>query len=102
MLATIEANINYLNSKKGKAEINNLISNINNVKKKLSNLQFYGDDITKILIKKEGMSGYDLSSVLYDKYNIEDEKTNEMSTLLITGLGTTSKKIDRLLKLRKI
>ena len=102
MLATIEANINYLNSKKGRKAIESLIDNIQEVRSKLSNLQFYGDDITKILIKKEGMSGYELSELLYNKYNIEDERTNEKSTMLLTGLGTTKAKLNKLLKLRKI
>ena len=102
MLATIEANINYLNSPKGKCELNKLIINIKKVKSKLTNLEFYGDDITKILIKKNGMSGFELSELLFDKYNIEDERTNEKSSLLLTGIGTTKSKLQRLLKLRKI
>ena len=102
MLATIEANINFLNSKKGKICIDNLILNIQNIKEQLSNFEFYGDDVTKILIKKSGMSGYQLSELLYNKYNIEDERTNEVSTMLLTGIGTTKAKLNRLLKLRKI
>ena len=47
MLATIEANINYLNSKKGKQAIEALILNIIDIKSQLTNLQFYGDDLTK-------------------------------------------------------
>lgn len=102
MLATIEANINYLNSKKGKKAIEKLISDIKNIKSQLKNLNFYGDDITKILIKKDGISGYELSELLYNKFNIEDERTNEKSTMLLTGLGTTDAKLKRLLKLKKI
>jgi len=102
MLATIEANIRYLNSKKGKRNLNNLIENITNIKSKLCNLKFYGDDITKILIRKEGLSGFQLSELLFDKYNIEDERTNENSTMLLTGIGTTKQQLDRLLKLRNI
>ncbi len=102
MLATIEANINYLNSKKGKKAIEELIQNIKNIRKKLTNFEFYGDDITKILIKKQGLTGFELSEVLYEKFNIEDERTNEKSTMLLTGLGTTEKKLTRLLKLKKI
>lgn len=102
MLATIEANINYLNSKKGRKAIEDLILNIKDVKSKLLNLDFYGDDITKILLKKEGLSGYELSELLYDKYNIEDERTNEKSTMLLTGIGTTKNMLNRLLKLKSI
>ena len=102
MLATIEANIKFLNSKKGRNSIEELICNIQNIKSKLTNLEFYGDDITKILIKKSGLSGFELSELLFDKFNIEDERTNEKSTMLITGIGTTKKKLNRLFKLSKI
>ena len=102
MLATIESNIKFLNSKQGKKHITNLIFNIKFVKSKLTNLEFYGDDVTKILIKKQGISGFKLSEILYNDYNIEDERTNEKSTLLLTGIGTNKSKINSLLKLRKL
>ena len=102
MLATIEANINYLNSKKGRNAINLLINNIEHVKSYLTNIEFNGDDITKLLIKKQGLSGYELSDILFNKFNIEDERTNDKSTLLLTGLGTSKIKLKQLLKLRKI
>lgn len=102
MLMTIEANIKFLASKKGKKKINELINNIKNIRAKLSNIEFYGDDITKILIKKQGISGFKLSEILYDKFNIEDEKTNEKSTMLVTGLGTTKEKLKKLTYLIKL
>lgn len=102
MLATIEANINYLNSQKGRKHIDSLCTKIEEIKLQLSNLKFYGDDITKILMKKDFLSGYALSELLFDKYNIEDERTNEISTLLLTGLGTTEAKLKTLLNLKKI
>ena len=102
MLATIEANINYLNSKKGRKKINDLCEKISNIKKELKNFEFYGDDITKILIKKEGLTGFELSEILFDKFNIEDERTNEKSTMLLTGLGTDDNKLRALLKLKGI
>ena len=102
MLATIEANINYLFSKKGKKKIEELISQIKEIKAQLTNLEFYGDDETKILMKKQGLSGFELSDILYDKFNIEDERTNEKSTMLLTGLGTTEEKLKRLYKLKKL
>lgn len=96
MLATIEANINFLNSNRGRKTIENLISNIKEIRHKLTNLDFYGDDITKILIKKSGLSGVELSDILFKKYNIEDERTNEKSTMLLTGIGTTKEKLKKL------
>ena len=102
MLATIEANINYLNSSKGKNAIKSLVNNIKTIKQQLPNLKFNGDDITKILIKKDGLSGYDLSEILYNRFNIEDERTNECSTLLLTGIGTSVSMLKKLLKLKKL
>ena len=96
MLATIEANINYLNSKRGRQKIETLISEIKKLKQEFNDIEFYGDDITKILIKKENLTGYELSEILFDKFDIEDERTNEKSTMLLTGLGTNSAKILRL------
>ncbi|MBE7702682.1 MAG: aminotransferase class I/II-fold pyridoxal phosphate-dependent enzyme [Cyanobacteria bacterium SIG28] len=92
MLATIEANINFLNSKRGKRILETLINNI----KKL-NLPKYNDDITKILLK----GGYELSEKLFNKYNIEDERTNDKTTLLLCGIGTNLKKLERLKKITK-
>ena len=98
LLTTIEANINYLNSKKGRRKIENLINNINIIRQNTKNIEFYGDDVTKILIKKDGISGYELSAKLYNS-GIEDEKTNEKSTMLLCGIGTNLKKLDRLKKI---
>lgn len=91
MLTTIEANINFLNSSRGKKIIEKLIDNIEAL-----NLRQGGDDITKILIKKEGVSGFELSEILFDRYGIEDERTNEKSTMLLCGIGTDKKKLTKL------
>ena len=102
LLATIEANINYLNSKKGKSKISELIQNIRDLHKNCPNNTFGGDDITKILIKHPNYSGEELSSLLFEE-DIEDEKTNNTSTRLLCGLGTSSKKLKKLANvLRKL
>ncbi len=98
MLATIEANINYLNSSKGRKKIKELIEEIKTLRNSYKNIEFYGDDVTKILIKKAGLSGYELSKLLFEKFDIEDERTNEKSTMLLCGLGTTKEKLSRLKK----
>ena len=104
LLASIEKNINYLNSQKGRAKILELIKNIEDMKKNLPNLEFYqGNDLTKILIKHPRLNGYEFSDLLFNKYKIEDEKANEKSTMLLCGIGTDLKKLKRLEKvLRKI
>lgn len=100
LLASIEKNINFLNSSKGKNKILELVKNIENMKKNISNLEFYPNDITKILVKSPKLTGYELSEFLY-KNKIEDERTNEKSTMLLCGLGTDFKKIKRLEKVFK-
>lgn len=98
MLASIEANINYLNSARGRKQIEKLIDNIEELKEKCPACEFGGDDVTKILVKINGMTGYELSEQLFDNYKIEDEKTNEVSTMLLCGIGTTGAKFKRLEK----
>ncbi len=96
LLASIEANINFLNSKRGRKKIETLISLIEEIKNSTNNVEFGGDDITKILIKKAGMTGFELSEKLFDEFDIEDEKTNEVSTMLLCGIGTTEAKLKKL------
>ena len=89
MLATIEANIKYLNSVRGRKHIELLIDSI----KKLG-IEQLNNDPTKILLK----GGKKLSDKLYNIYNIEDERTNDKTCLLLCGIGTDIKRIDKLKK----
>ena len=92
MLATIEANINFLDSSRGRKYIKELLNNI----KKLG-IEQLNDDSTKILLK----GGYELSDKLFNKYNIEDERSNEKTTMLLCGVGTNKAKFERLKKALK-
>lgn len=96
LLASIEANINFLNSRRGRKKIETLVSQIEEIKNSTDNVEFGGDDVTKILIKKSGMIGFELSEKLFDEFDIEDEKTNEVSTMLLCGIGTTEVKLKKL------
>lgn len=96
LLASIEANINYLDSRAGRKEIDNLVIRLDRMREKCRGCEFFGDDPTKVLIRVPSISGYELSEMLYEDFGIEDEKTNEKSTMLLCGIGTDSKKIDRL------
>ena len=95
LLASIEKNINFLNSKKGRAKILELVKNIENLKKNVNNCEFYEGDPTKILVKTSNLNGFELSEFLY-KNKIEDEKTNEKSTMLLCGVGTDLKRLKKL------
>ena len=96
LLMSIEANINFLNSARGKRKIRELISQIKDLRKSCSGVEFGGDDITKILVKISHMAGTELSEILYNDFDIEDERTNSVSTMLLTGIGTTDKKLKKL------
>ena len=89
MLATIEANINFLNSSRGCKCITKLIENIKTI-----GIEQLNDDPTKILLK----GGFELSDKLFNKYGIEDERTNNKTTMLLCGIGTDKRKIERLKK----
>lgn len=102
MLASIEKNINFLNSKKGRQKILELVENIENLKKNVPNCEFYeNNDATKILVKIPGLSGYELSETLFKKHKIEDERANEKSVMLLCGIGIDLKKLKRLEKILK-
>ena len=96
LLASIEDNIAYLDSNEGRKEIENLINKLDKIKECAKGCQFFGDDPTKLLIKVDGLSGCELSEMLYEDFDIEDERTNEKSTLLLCGIGTDNKKLDKL------
>ena len=101
LLASIEKNISYLNSQKGRLKILELIKNIENLRQNVSACEFYkGNDLTKILIKSTNMTGFELSEFLYEN-KIEDERTNDTSTMLLCGLGTSINKLQRLEKVLK-
>lgn len=89
MLATIEANINFLNSARGSKHINNLVDNI-----KTLGFGQLNDDPTKILLE----GGFKLSKKLFEEYGIEDERTNKKTTMLLCGIGTDNNKLKRLKK----
>ena len=92
MLATIEANIRFLNSSKGRRHIKKLLNEI----KSLGIIQL-NDDPTKILLR----GGFKLSEKLFNKFGIEDERTNEKTTMLLCGIGTDNAKLNKLKKFLK-
>lgn len=96
LLASIEDNIAYIASIEGRKEIEKLIVRLDKIRNNAPNCQFFGDDPTKLLIKVDGLTGHELSQILYEDFDIEDERTNDKSTLLLCGIGTDNKKLDRL------
>lgn len=103
LLVNIESTINYLSSQQGQLKIQEMVKNVNRTVrflKSIPNLEVYSynNDVTKILVKVTNMSGFELSDILFNEYNIEDELANEKSVMFLTGLGTTKSKLKKLEK----
>lgn len=103
ILASIEAAIVYLNSKAGRKKLDILLDNIDKFYEKLSKYKniyfmqnFKEHDKTKILLGINKISGYDLSNILENKFNIEIELDNNKGILAQTGIGTDWNKLDKL------
>lgn len=105
MIAAIEGTINYLFSKNGQEKIKKLISDINKLKSAFEgnlNIVFNNEnDPTKIIVKINGLNGFDLSDILFEEFNIEDELTNNKCSALLSGIGTTKHKLKLLEKALK-
>lgn len=102
LIAAIEGTINYLFSKNGAKKIEKLIQNINQLKQYFEEnpkINFHNEnDPSKIILKVNGLSGFDLSDILFNEFNIEDELTNSVASILLTGIGTTKEKLTILKK----
>lgn len=105
IIAAIEGTINYLSSKDGHKKIKELVSSINQLKSAFEanlNITFYNEnDPAKIVVKVNGLSGFDLSDRLFEDFNIEDELTNSVASVLLCGIGTTKHKLKLLEKALK-
>ena len=59
---------------------------------------FYAYFVHKIVLRKHGISGYDLSEILFKSFDIEDEMSAQNYCLFLTGIGTTKSKLKKLEK----
>ena len=102
-MINIELATEFLASKNGNKKIQELLDNIKDFQKQLmecDNLRIYcfQNDITKLLIQIEGLSGRALAELLYNEHKIEVEMASEYSVLCLTGIGTTKDKLNKLSK----
>lgn len=102
ILSSVESAVGFLNSKKGQKRLNELLDNVLKMREKLSEIEgvelLQNDDPTRIFLKIKGLSGYQLSEILFEKFRIEDELCNSQGILLVCGIGTTRKHLEYLLR----
>ena len=100
LMMAVDSALNFLSSKNGKEKVNELFFNIEIFKKNISSVSdikiLQNDDFSKIVVKTDNLTGYDLSEILYDDFNIEDELANEKSVMFLCGLGTSKFKLKKL------
>jgi len=101
LLRNIEECLTYLNSKQGKNEIDKLLIEIKKFKDELKHfdIDFYeasNQDITKIILRKNGLNCSKLSEILYNEFDIEDEMNSSNYCVFLTGIGTKSSKLNKL------
>jgi len=105
ILSSIEASIEYLNSSEGRQNLDEALTNIEEIKSFikmnidmsfLESCASYQHDITKIFMRLNSVSGYNLSDILFKKFNIEFELDNNIGVLALTGIGSTRKKLEKL------
>lgn len=102
LLMAIDSAVKFLSSEKGNEFVRKLYFNIKSFKEKISEIEgvsvYDNDDFTKILIKINSLTGFDLSEIMYDDFDIEDELANEKSVMFLCGLGTSNLKLKKLEK----
>jgi len=115
ILSSIEASIEYLNSADGRQNLDELLTNIEEISSfiKMNTASSFlesntviakgqevpmwqSHDPTKIFMRLNDVSGYNLSDILFKKFNIEFELDNNIGVLALTGIGTTRKKLEKL------
>ena len=102
-ITNISETVDFLNSQKGKKNLNNLLKNIyeiNSKIKKLKNVKLFSqnNDVTKILITTTNISAKEASNILYEKFKIECEVEHKNSLTFLCGAGTGRNKFKKLLK----
>lgn len=102
LLASAESSVEFLASRKkhgGQKELQWLLLRIEKTRERLSQIEgvelLSTPDITKIFLSIKGLSGHELSAELM-KHNIEDELCNDKGVLLLCGIGTSKKKLQKL------
>ena len=110
LMASLDAARANLESKHGKKQLNRAIQYAKFVRKRLHNIEGvhvleatenFNQDITKIFVKVDGLSGKRLESILEIDFDIEVESASDIGVLLLINIGNTKQEIQDIYHLLK-
>lgn len=96
LLASLDAARANLESPLGKKQLARAVKNAKYLRKRIDEMEHitqlkpdfgYQNDVTKIFIKAEGLSGKRLESILEIDFNIEVESASDVGLLLLSNIG---------------
>ena len=105
LMASLDAARANLESKHGRKQLNRAIQYAKFIRKRLHNIEGvhvleatenFNQDITKIFVKVDGLSGKRLESILEIDFDIEVESASDIGVLLLINIGNTKQEIQYL------
>lgn len=105
LMASLDAARANLESKRGKRQLSRAIQYAKYVRNKLSKIdgvhvleatENYNQDITKIFVRVDGLSGKRLESILEIDFDIEIESASDIGVLMLISIGNTKQEIQYL------
>ena len=105
LMASLDAARANLESKRGKRQLSRAIQYAKYVRNKLSKIdgvhvleatENYNQDITKIFVRVDGLSGKRLESILEIDFDIEVESASDIGVLMLISIGNTKQEIQYL------
>ena len=106
LMASLDAARANLESKKGKKQLSQAVQFAKFVRKKLHKIdgvnvleanEKFNQDITKIFISVDGLSGKRLESILEIDFDIEVESASDVGVLMLINIGNTKQEIQYLI-----
>ena len=107
LMASLDAARANLESKKGKRQLSRATQYAKFVRKQLHKIEGvnvleatenFSQDITKIFISVDGLSGKRLESILEIDFDIEVESASDVGVLMLINIGNTKEEIQYLIK----
>lgn len=105
LMASLDAARANLESKRGKRQLKKAVQFANYVRKKLHKIdgvhvleatKNFNQDITKIFVRVDGLSGKRLESILEIDFDIEVESASDIGVLMLINIGNTKQEIQYL------